>query len=269
MLYRKLLNNRPIGVFDSGIGGLSIFLALKKLLPKENFIYLADQKNCPYGEKSRGEIKKFSLQGVQFLLKKDCKLIIIACNTATTAAINYLRKKLPGVSFIGVVPPVKPAAEQNRTGHFIILSTKATQKSKYLKQLINKFAKNKVVYNLFCPGLVKIIEKGKTGGKKVNNLLKKCLKSALKDPKVDILATGCTHYPFARGAILSLFPQKIKFIEPSLDVARQVKRVLKQKNIFSEKKETDKFFTTGVPHSFEKSFQKLIGFKIKTEKVKW
>lgn len=260
--------NKAIGVFDSGVGGLSIFLTLKKLLPQESFIYLADQKNCPYGEKTRERIKSLSYKNTQFLLDRGSKLIVIACNTATTAAIDFLRKKFPKVSFIGVVPVVKPAAEQSLTGHFVILSTQATQKSQYLKQLISKFTKNKVIYNLSCPGLAEIIEKGKAKGKKINNLLKKYLKSALKDAKVDILATGCTHYPFARGVIVSLFPQKIKFIEPSLAVAQQVKRILKEKNIFSERRRSDKFFTTGLPCSFEKSFQRLIGFKIEAKKVK-
>lgn len=261
------MDNRPIGIFDSGVGGLSIFLILRKLLPQETFLYLADQKNCPYGTKNKEKIKKLSYQNSQFLLNKGCKLVVIACNTATVKAIDFLRGHFK-VPFVGVVPMVKPAAKESLTGHFIILSTKTTQKSQYLKQLIADFTQDKVVYNLSCSPLIEMIEKGETRGKKINCLLKKCLKSGLKDKKVDLVATGCTHYPFVKKAIINLFPQKIKFIEPSLAVSRQVKRILKEKNIFSSKKTADNFFTTGKAASLAKTFNKLIGFKIRVKKVK-
>lgn len=259
---------QSIGIFDSGVGGLSIYLAVKKILPKENFVYLADQKNCPYGEKTEELVKKFSFENTKFLLTKNCKLIIIACNTATTIAIKWLRKKFPKTPFVGVVPVIKFAAKKSLTGHFIILSTKITQKSKYLKQLINNFAQNKIVYNLSCPFLVKMIDRGIVKGERINFLLKSCLKEALKDKKIDVFGIGCTHYFFIQEEIINLFPYKIKFIKAGSAVAQQVKRILRKNKIISLRRYQDRFFTTGNSYSFETTFQRLLGFKIKAEKVK-
>lgn len=259
--------NKPIGIFDSGVGGISIYLAIKKVLPKESLYYLADQANCPYGDKPQVKIKKASFKSLSYLYNLNCKLIVIGCNTVTTNAIDYLRKKFP-IPLVGVVPVVKPAVRSSKTGHFIILSTQATKKSKSLRKLINKFVINQKVYNLACSGLADLIEKGIIKGKKVKKLLKKSLKPALKDNSVDIIATGCTHYFFIKKSALSFFNKNVNFIEPSKPVAKQVKRVLIEKKILSNKKFKDRFFTTGNKKDFENSFFRLTGLKITAKKVK-
>jgi len=263
------MNNRPLGIFDSGIGGLTIYSAVKKLLPGENFVYLADQKNFPYGEKTNVEIKKIAFQASQFLANQGCKGIIIGCNTATVSAIKSLRQLFPRLFFAGVVPMVKPAVEKSRSGHFIILSTQATQQSDYLKELIDRFAQGKKVYNLACPGLVELIEKGPAEKRPLNNLLKLCLETALRDKKVDVLAAGCTHFPFVKEEIIRFLPPRINFLEPGSAVARQVKKVLIGKKLLAEKKQTDLFFTTGKASNLEKAVNQLLGFKTKAEKVKY
>jgi len=250
------------------MGGLSIFLSLKKMLPNENFLYLADQKNCPYGSKREFQIKKLSFQNTKFLVSKNCKLIVIACNTATTLAIDYLRTKLPQLVFIGVVPPLKPASRTTKTGHILLLSTRATQKSRYLKKLINDFASNKIVYNISCSGLVELIERGETKGMKIKKLLKNFLKTALQDKKIDVVITGCTHYYFIKKSLINLLGNKLTFIDPNSAVGCQVRRVLRCKKLFCRKRNKDLFFTTGNPLLFEKSFEKLMGFKIKAKKIK-
>lgn len=262
------MDNRPIGIFDSGIGGLSIFLAAKKVLPKENFIYLADQKNCPYGDRTKEEVREISFKNSQFLLKKRCKIIVIACNTATVSSIRFLRRLFPKVPFVGVVPVVKPAAEYSKTGHIVILSTAITQKSLVLKQLIEKFTLDKKVYNLACSGLADLIEKGKIKGTSITRLLKHCLKPVLDDLLIDVVATGCTHYFFVKSSIVKLFQKRIKFIEPSQPVARQIGRILKEKKLCSYKRNRDdRFFTTGNSFVFNQVVKKLTGLNIQSEKI--
>lgn len=278
------MENRPIGIFDSGVGGLSILLAVQKLLPKENFIYLADQKNCPYGEKTKAEIRELSFKNTKFLLRKQCKIIVIACNTATAAAIDWLRKCFPKIPFIGVEPGVKPAGKLSKTGHIVILSTPMTQKSERLCSLIKKFSKGKKVYpapqkamtvnrwcgvyNSGCPGLADLIEEGEVKGERVSRLLKESLKSALKDSLVDVLVLGCTHYFFVKELILKLFPQKISLINPAEAVAKQVRRVLKEKNLLADfKKQKDQFLTSGEVTAFNQVASKLAGFKVESEAI--
>ena len=262
------MNNQPIGVFDSGVGGLSVFFKLIDFLPHENFLYLADVKNCPYGDKKTSQIRQLALRNIRFLLEQECKLIVLACNTLTILNINFLRKKFSPISFVGIVPPVKQAVLQSKTGHILVFSTKATQQSQYLQGLIKQFASNKKIYNLAGPGLVEIIETGQIKGRLINRLLEKFLAKPLKDPKVDIVAGGCTHYYFIQKAILDLFPQPVKFIQTSLPVARQIKRILAKDNAFALRRQFLKFFTTGDSAKFNQVFKLFCGFQIQAKKVK-
>lgn len=262
------MENQPIGIFDSGVGGLSILLAIQKILPKEHFVYLADQENCPYGEKTRVEIRRLSFKNTKFLLSKQCKVIVIACNTATVSAIDLLRKRFPKIPFIGIEPGIKPGVKLSKTGHIVVLSTPVTQKSQRLGNLIKKFSKGKKVYNLGCPGLVDLIEKGEIKSPKVVRLLKKSLGRALKDPLVDILVLGCTHYFFVKELILELFPKKIKIITTAEPVVKQVKRVLKAESLLTGYKEKrDQFFTSGNVIAFNQVVNKLTGFLIESDKI--
>lgn len=262
------MSNFPIGIFDSGVGGLSILLTAQKILPKESFVYLADQKNFPYGEKKREKIREICFENTKFLQQQGCRVIIIACNTATVAAINWLRKRFLKISFVGVEPGVKPAGTLTKTGHMVILSTPTTQKSQRLRDLIKNFSSDKKIYNLGCPGLADLIEEGEIKGLKVTRLLKKCLGPALKDPLIDVLVLGCTHYFFVKKLLLELFAQKIKIITPAEPVAKQVKRVLKEKNLLADfKKQKNQFFTSGNVVSFNQIASKLTGFLTENGKI--
>lgn len=263
------MNTQPLGIFDSGVGGLTIYLAVKKLLPREKIIYLADQKNCPYGNRQEKEIISLAYKNTNFLLKKGCKIIIIACNTATVSAITFLRKKLPKIFFVGTVPVVKPATQSSKTGHIVILSTLATKQSKYLKFLIHKFTKNLIVYNLACPGLVELIEQGKWNDKQIDKILFNNLRVAINDKQIDVVATGCTHYPFVKASILKFMPGKTEFIDPSTAVAKQVKNTLILNKLLTKNKTIcqDLFFTTKDSKNLEKLVKRLIGLKISALKV--
>ncbi|PIS09141.1 glutamate racemase [Candidatus Beckwithbacteria bacterium CG10_big_fil_rev_8_21_14_0_10_34_10] len=263
---------RPIAILDSGLGGLTILKSLYKILPLETYVYLADQKNCPYGERKKEEIESLSQKACQYLLKFKPKIIVIACNTITTESISDLREKFKGVSFVGVVPPVKLAVKKTKTGHFIILSTKATQKGDYLKSLIKDYASSFRVYSLSGSGLVKLIESGQIKDKEIEKLLEKRLSKALKDEKIDTLATGCTHYPLVKKQILAFFNKRgkqISFIEPGTAVANQVKRILAQKKLLVSKKQGKNILYTTLKRNNLRSLISNFGFKMMIKEVKY
>ena len=190
-----MADSRSIGIFDSGVGGLSILREVKKYLPGESFIYLADQANNPYGGRSEKEIRKLSSKVISFLLKEDVKLIIIACNTATVSSISYLRKKFD-IPLIGVVPVVKTLSKYTKTGRVAVFSTPATSKSKYLTDLIKKFGGDAKVYRIGSSGLEHLIEQGEISGSQIDKTIKKALEPVISE-NIDCIALGCTHYPFA------------------------------------------------------------------------
>ncbi|MCL4354543.1 glutamate racemase, partial [Patescibacteria group bacterium] len=166
--------NNPIGIIDSGIGGLSIASVLIKGLPKESFIYLADSKNCPYGVKNKDEIYRLTKKMVEFLVKKKIKLLVVACNTITVTSIDKLRKEFKEIPIVGIVPVIKTAREKTQNGKIGVFSTVATANSSYQKDLINKFTKGSTVINYGSSNLVSLIEKGNE--KQINKLLKEELK---------------------------------------------------------------------------------------------
>src|SRR3989475_10778452 len=157
------MDNRPIGVFDSGVGGLSIWRAIRRMLPQESLIFFADSGHVPYGEKSTAELHDLTGRIAGFLIERDVKMIVVACNTATVHAIGYLRETLPAIPFVGVVPVVKTLARRTRTGTIAVLSTPATAQSPYLAGLIEEFAPDKWVINVGCDGLEDMVEAGETG----------------------------------------------------------------------------------------------------------
>jgi len=258
---------QAIGFFDSGVGGLSILKITQTLLPQENYFYLADQVNCPYGEKNPTEIKSLSLKAITFLVKHNCKLIVLACNTATVAAIKFLRQRFPAVIFVGVVPVVKPALKASQTDHVVVFSTTATAKSRPVRTMVAE-ADSAKVYNLACPGLVEMVEAGIFKGKQLSQKLKLCLQSGLNDNLVDVLAVGCTHYAFLEAEIVKLFKNRVKFIQAAKPVSQQIKRVLKaHRALNSIGTGQVQFCTTGNPTKFKLVASQLLGQKIKAKKV--
>lgn len=226
---------QAIGFFDSGIGGTSIWREVTSLLPYENTIYLADSFNAPYGEKSVEKIIEFSIKNTELLLQKGCKIIIVACNTATTNTIDILRKKYD-VPFIGIEPAIKPAALKTTNNSIGILATKGTLSSALFSQTSEKFASNVKVTEQVGKGLVPLIETGKLHSDEMTQLLNSYLKPMI-EAHIDYLVLGCTHYPYLIPQIEKIVGKQVKIIDSGLAVAKQTKAILEKNSLeTSEKK---------------------------------
>jgi len=218
------MNNSPIGIFDSGIGGITIFNSIKKLLPKEDIIYFSDNLNSPYGNKPIETIKKISFNNTQWLLDNGCKLIVVACNTATTNSISDLRNKF-NIPFVGIEPAIKPAAMKTKTGKIGVLATKGTLSSDLFNTTSIDYASNIEILEKNGDGLVELIENGIFEGIEIENLLHKHLDFMI-NKKIDHLVLGCTHYPFLIKVLSELLPSSIKIIDSGEAVAKQTKSLL-------------------------------------------
>lgn len=223
------MNNNPIGIFDSGVGGTSIWKEIQKLLPHEDTIYLADSKNAPYGEKSAAQILQLSIKNTEFLLAKGCKIIVIACNTATTNAIDELRKNYQ-VPFIGIEPAIKPAALQSCAKAVGILATKGTLSSRLFHSTAEIHAKGIKIIEREGIGLVPLIEQGKIASEEIRNLLRTYLKPML-DEGIDYLVLGCTHYPYLVPVLKELLPVNVQIIDSGEAVARRTKAILEKSDL--------------------------------------
>jgi len=234
-----MTNNNPIGVFDSGIGGTSIWSAIHDLLPNEKTIYLADSKNAPYGQKSKDEIVALSKKNVEFLLKNNCKLIVVACNTATTNAIVELRADYD-IPFVGIEPAIKPAANNSQTQVIGILATKGTLNSELFNKTAEMF-QNTTIIEQVGYGLVQLIEDGNLHSPEMTQLLESYLQPMI-DANIDYLVLGCSHYPYLIPQIQKILPDHIKIIDSGEAVARQTKNLLRDKVGFSESTENNPLF---------------------------
>ena len=218
------MKTNPIGIFDSGVGGTSIFKEIHELLPYENCIYLADSKNAPYGNKSKEEILQLCIKNTELLLSKNCKIIIVACNTATTNAISYLRHHY-NIPIIGIEPAIKPAALKTKTKAIGILATKGTLSSELFHKTSDLFASGITVIEQDGHGIVPLIEGGKLQSNEMIALLKKHLKPMLKE-NIDYLVLGCSHYPYLIPILKELLPKDVTIIDSGLAVAKQTKAIL-------------------------------------------
>jgi len=239
------MSDKSIGIFDSGVGGTSIWKEIHQLLPNEHTIYLADSINAPYGTKGTKIITELSVKNTEFLLKKDCKLIVVACNTATTNAIDYLRKTFD-VPFIGIEPAIKPAALNTKTNAVGILATKGTLSSALFSKTSGRFASNIKVIEREGTGIVELIESGKLRSDEMRTLLHQYLEPMLK-AHIDYLVLGCTHYPYLIPILLELLPNHVKIIDSGEAVARQTKAILEKNNLLNTAKVSPKleFYTNG------------------------
>ncbi len=235
--------NSPIGVFDSGVGGSSIWQEIHKLLPLENVIYLADSKNAPYGNKFPEEITALSIKNVEKLLELGCKIIVVACNTATTNAISTLRENYD-IPIIGIEPAIKPAALQTTSKSIGILATKGTLSSALFSKTTREFTKDIHVVEIIGEGLVPLIEAGKLDSPEMISLLKKHTKPMI-DANVDYVVLGCSHYPYIIPQLKKILPENVKIIDSGEAVARQTKTVLQSLNLLREEnaKPNLQFFT--------------------------
>lgn len=235
-------STNAIGLFDSGIGGTSIWKEINQLLSNENTIYLADSKNAPYGKKTKQEIIELCFKNVDFLLAQNCKMIVVACNTATTNAIKEMRAKY-NVPFIGIEPAIKPAAHQSETQTIGILATKGTLNSELFNKQVESFSSVKILEQVGY-GLVELIEEGKIQSEEMQNLLKLYLRPMVAS-NIDYLVLGCSHYPYLIPEIKKIIPQTIKIIDSGQAVAKQTKSVLEKYDLLnpSTKKGKQIFYT--------------------------
>ena len=214
-----------IGVFDSGVGGLGIFKAVAALLPAQDIVYVADNANLPFGQKTTEQLQRITEKIVRFLVEQQhVKLVIVACNTASVSSLEYLRQNF-SVPIVGVVPVVKPACEQSKVKKVAILATKVTAESAYQQELIKKYANGASVLSIGCPGLVELVEAGLLDAPETHALLKQYLAPAL-DAGVDIIGLACTHYPFLIEQIKKIVPPSVVIIDSNEAVARHVVRLL-------------------------------------------
>lgn len=223
------MRSRPIGVFDSGLGGVSVLRNMSALLPKEDFIYFGDDKNAPYGTKTEEEILRLAIDDTSFLLQKNVKAIVIACNTATSAAANHLRETL-SVPVIGMEPALKPASLNRKEGVIGVMATPATLKQKKFRLLYEKYGDHAMP--IPCPGLMEFAEKGILSGKEIDVFLNKLLAPYRKYP-LESVVLGCTHYVFLKAAISKALPGVILY-DGNDGTARQLRRVLEEKNWLKE-----------------------------------
>lgn len=223
---------KPIGIFDSGVGGTSIWKEIHALLPNEDIVYLADSKNAPYGNRPTEEIIELSIKNTEKLIEFGCKIIVVACNTATTNAISTLRKTF-SLPFIGIEPAIKPAALKSKSHAIGILATKGTLNSQLFCKTSKEFAKHTNLIEIIGEGLVPLIESGDTGSDEILSLLKEYTKPMI-DANVDYIVLGCTHYPYLIPSLKKILPAGIKIIDSGEAVARQTKVVLENLGLLEQ-----------------------------------
>ena len=253
-------NNFPIGIFDSGVGGLSVWRAIRQQLPNEALIYFADQGHVPYGARPLAEIRHFSEQITRFLLARQAKLIVVACNTASAAALAHLRQTFSQIAFVGMEPAVKPAAEQTASGVVGVLATPATFQGALYASVVERFASGVTVLQDTCPGLVAQIERGNLAGDETRQILEKALTPMLSRG-ADTVVLGCTHYPFVIPLIREIGGEALRVIDPAPAVARQIQRVLASRRLEAEASSPPQFtfYTSGSPAAFDAFLSLLLG----------
>lgn len=270
MMTRQNKTEGPIGVFDSGVGGLSVLREIRRLLPKEDLIYIADQAHVPYGNRSREEVFAFSAAIVRFLIQKQAKLVVIACNTASAVALAELRVEYPSLPFVGMEPAVKPAAAETSTGVVGVLATPATFQGDLYASTVERFAKGVKILQDTCPGLVNQIEAGQITSFETRQILERALQPMLAEG-VDEIVMGCTHYPFVIPLIQEIVGDGVEVIDPAPAVARQTGRLLDEYDLFtsSEKKGEVIFYTSGNVDSLDRIINDLLKLETSSKGVYW
>jgi glutamate racemase len=241
-----MIPNNPIGILDSGVGGLTVLKNIVSLLPNESTVFIGDSLNTPYGTKTTEEIYSFSRKMIDFLLEKRVKIIVIACNTITVSCLDQLRKDYPGLPIVGTVPVIKTAVSLTKTKRIGVLSTKRTAESQYQKNLILSYSDGVHVVNVGTNDLVPLIEKGICDGEELEALLRSILLPFQKE-QIDTLALGCTHFPLLQKKIQAILGTGITLLDSGAAIARQVHRILLQNNAEAllQQKASSSFFTTG------------------------
>lgn len=230
-------NQKPIGFFDSGVGGISVLREAVKLMPKESYVYFGDSKNAPYGTRTVEEVQDLSFKAAEFLLSKGVKALVVACNTATSAAIIKLRDKYKDIPIIGIEPALKPAVEINRPGKILIMATPMTLAEKKFNNLMKKYGNNSgQIRPLPCPGLVELIEDGVISGRKLEDYLRNRVAFYMQED-IAAVVLGCTHFPFIKETLSEIIGKDIPIIDGSVGTVNQLKRLLEDENLLNLSKE--------------------------------
>ena len=252
-------SNAPIGVFDSGVGGLSVLREIRQLLPNESLLYVADSGHVPYGEKSPEYIRERCVRITEHLLAQGAKALVLACNTATAAAAADLRERYPQLPIVGMEPAVKPAAAATRSGVVGVLATTGTLKSARFAALLDRFAGDVRVVTQPCPGLVECIEAGELQAAATRELLQRYV-APLLDEGCDTLILGCTHYPFLRPLLTTLLPPAVTLIDTGAAVARQLQRLLLQHDLAAtETAQPSRYWSSGDTAQLSRVLPILLG----------
>lgn len=261
-----------IGIFDSGVGGLSVLRAVQRLMPCHPVLYVADQAHVPYGAHTSDEVRSFSEGITHFLLDQGARLILVACNTASAAALYHLRAVFPGVPFVGMEPAVKPAAANTHSGVIGVLATPVTFQGELYASVVERFASGVKVLEDACPGLVAQIEAGDLAGEKTRGILERALAPMIKDG-VDTVVMGCTHYPFVIPLIQDIVGPQVKVIDPAPAVARQAQRLLEARGWLNgsegEGFADANFYTTGDPSQLREMLPMFLGEAHEVKYVVW
>ncbi len=266
---RKNKYQGAIGIFDSGVGGLSVLREIRDQYPGEDLIYIADQIHVPYGTRSRQQVLEYSEGIIRFLIREDVKIIVLACNTASAVALADLRKKYTALPFVGMEPAVKPAAEETSTGVVGVLATPATFQGDLYASTVEKFARGVKVLQDTCPGLVDQIELGKIDHPRTREILQKALDPMLKQ-NVDKVVMGCTHYPFVIPIIKEIVGTQVRVIDPAPAVARQTGRLLESYSLEANGEHGSvAFLSTGDPVKLAENISDLIGIKTIVGELQW
>jgi glutamate racemase len=257
----------PIGVFDSGAGGLTILSALRKELPAENYIYFGDTAHIPYGARSDADITALTISACRFLIEQGVKLIVIACNTASQAALNALRATF-SIPFVGVVPAVKPAARLTRRGRIGVAATNQAVKAAYLRQLIDDFAEGIQVYAVGCPELVTLVERGELDGPAVEEAVR-CSLNPLLAQDIDVLVLGCTHFPALRTVIERVVGKNVQVIDSASAIARRTHAILDAEDMLrpdpagqEQDKGTIQVWCSGDASHFSRVASNILGYTV-------
>ncbi len=254
------MDDRPIGMLDSGVGGLSILREVRRALPGEDVIFLADQGHVPYGPRPLEEVRAFSLEIVRFLIRQGAKLIVVACNTASAAALRPLRLTFPDLPFVGMEPAVKPAAEATRTGVVGVLATPATFQGELFASVVERFAQGVRIIPQTLPGLVEQIEAGELDSAATRAILERGVEPLVAQG-VDTLVLACTHYPLALALIADVAGPNVRVIDPSPAIARQTRRLLEDRRIDAGRAAGGEtaFVTSGEPEGLRRMAARWLG----------
>ncbi len=257
----------PVGIFDSGIGGLSVLGELLKELPSEDFVYFGDNAHVPYGPRPLLEVRGFCQAIAEWFLSLPVKLVVVACNAASAASLKHLRQLFPQIPFVGMEPAVKPAAAHSRSGKVGVLATAATFQGELFESVVKRFAADVEVLEQPCPGLAEFIEEGAADDPGLTLLLKQWIDPMLEQG-IDHLVLGCTHYPLIRDRIAAVAGSGVRLVDPSSAIAKRTRQVLSEQALLAVRdRGSVAFRVSGAAAAFSRTASRILGETIVAEQV--